>query len=244
MDAPTEVTRWDGRTCRGISITLSIAFVVWRGQAPLNIWTCSSSEKYAFGGMFPRIICLSSLLFLLTMTRTPHFHALAHGNRWTAGSTVITAIGFHSVLLRTCKESIIPRVAWFKRFRFYNSQLGKRHISSFPGETSWRRFLWTPLPRFPLFTSRTFIDFHFKKNEKKTMLFLLFFSLYNVELVIFTERMLYISNAIKLHRFHFLYWRSSSSLPAKLSIFSTGQRHSWEPPNPLTSPRRFSWKNR
>ena len=26
------------------------------------------------------------------MTQTPHFHALSHGNRWTAGSTVITAI--------------------------------------------------------------------------------------------------------------------------------------------------------
>ena len=47
MDAPTEVTRWDGRTYRGISIALSIAFVIWWGQAPLNIWICSSSEKYA-----------------------------------------------------------------------------------------------------------------------------------------------------------------------------------------------------
>ena len=46
----------------------------------------------AFGGMFPRTICLSSLLSLLIMTQTPHFHALSHGNRWTAGSTVITAI--------------------------------------------------------------------------------------------------------------------------------------------------------
>ena len=92
MDAPTEVTRWDGRTYRGISIALSIAFVIWRGQAPLNIWTCSSSEKYAFGGMFPHTICLSSLFLLLIMTQTPHFHALLHGNCWTAGSTVITAI--------------------------------------------------------------------------------------------------------------------------------------------------------
>ena len=43
--------------------------------------------------MFPRTICLSSLLSLLIMTQMPHFHALSHGNRWTAGSTVIlTAI--------------------------------------------------------------------------------------------------------------------------------------------------------
>ena len=56
MDAPTEVTRWDGRTYRGISIALSIAFVIWQGQAPLNIWTCSSSEKYVFGGMLPHTI--------------------------------------------------------------------------------------------------------------------------------------------------------------------------------------------
>ena len=40
--------------------------------------------------MFPRTIRLSSLLSLLVMTQTPHFHALSHGNRWTAGSTVIT----------------------------------------------------------------------------------------------------------------------------------------------------------
>ena len=92
MDAPTEVTRWDGRTYRGISIALSIAFVIWRGQAPLNIWTCSSSENYVFGGMFLRTICLSSLLSLMIMIQTPHFHALFHGNRWTAGSTVITVI--------------------------------------------------------------------------------------------------------------------------------------------------------
>ena len=44
--------------------------------------------------MFPRTICLSSLLSLLIMTQTPHFHAPSHGNRWNAGSTVITAIGF------------------------------------------------------------------------------------------------------------------------------------------------------
>ena len=94
MDAPTEVTRWDGRTYRGISIALSITFVIWRGQAPLNIWTCSSSEKYAFGGMFPCTICLSSLLSLLIMTQTPHFHVLSNGNRWAAGSTVITAIAW------------------------------------------------------------------------------------------------------------------------------------------------------
>ena len=93
MDAPTEVTRWNGGTYHGISIALSVAFVIWQGQAPLNIWTCSSSEKYAFGGMFPRTICLSSLLLLLIMTQTPHFHALSHENRWTAGSTVMTAIG-------------------------------------------------------------------------------------------------------------------------------------------------------
>ena len=49
-----------------------IAFVIWWGQTPLNIWTCSSSKKYAFGGMFPRTICLSSLLSLLSMTQTPH----------------------------------------------------------------------------------------------------------------------------------------------------------------------------
>ena len=55
-----------------------------------NIWTCSSLEKYAFGGMLPHTICLSSLLSLLIMTQTPHFHALLHGNRWTAGSTVLT----------------------------------------------------------------------------------------------------------------------------------------------------------
>ena len=42
--------------------------------------------------MFPRTICLRSLLSLLIMTQTPHFHALSHGNRRTAGSTVITAI--------------------------------------------------------------------------------------------------------------------------------------------------------
>ena len=47
-------------------------------------------KKYAFGGMFPRIICLSSLLSLLIMTQTPHFHT--HGNRWTAGSNVINPI--------------------------------------------------------------------------------------------------------------------------------------------------------
>ena len=28
-------------------------FVIWRGQAPLNTWTCSSSEKYAFVGVSP-----------------------------------------------------------------------------------------------------------------------------------------------------------------------------------------------
>ena len=57
-----------------------------------NIWTCSSLEKYAFGGMLPHTICLSSLLSLLIMTQTPHFHALSRGNRWTAGSTVIAAL--------------------------------------------------------------------------------------------------------------------------------------------------------
>ena len=92
MDAPTEVTRCDGRTHRGISIAQSIAFVIWRRQAPLKIWTCSSSEKYAFRGMFSRTICLSSLLSQLIMTQTSHFHALSPGNRWTAGSTVITAV--------------------------------------------------------------------------------------------------------------------------------------------------------
>ena len=65
MDAPTEVTRWDGRTYHGISI----AFVIWQGQTPLNIWTCSSEN------------CLSSLLSLLIMTQMPHFHVLSHGNR-------------------------------------------------------------------------------------------------------------------------------------------------------------------
>ena len=86
------VPRWDGRTYRGISIiALSTAFVIWWGQAPLNIWTCSSSEKYAFGGIFPSTICLSSLLSLLIMTQTPRFHALSQGKRWTVGSTVITA---------------------------------------------------------------------------------------------------------------------------------------------------------
>ena len=45
--------------------------------------------------MFPRTICLSSLLSLLIMTQTPHFHALSHANRWTAGSTVISAIKRH-----------------------------------------------------------------------------------------------------------------------------------------------------
>ena len=67
MDAPTEVTRWDERTYPGISIAQSIAFVIWRGQSPLNIWTCSSSKKYEFGGMFPCTVCLSSLLSLLIM---------------------------------------------------------------------------------------------------------------------------------------------------------------------------------
>ena len=92
MDAPNEVTRWDGRTYRGISIALSIAFVIWRGPAPLNILTCSSSEKYAFGVWFSRTICLGWILSLLIMTQTPHFHALSRGNRWTAGSTVIAAL--------------------------------------------------------------------------------------------------------------------------------------------------------
>ena len=54
-------------------------------------------KKYAFGGMFPRTICLSSLLSLLIMTQMPLFRALSHGNRWTAGSTIITAI--HSPLM-------------------------------------------------------------------------------------------------------------------------------------------------
>ena len=71
---------------------ISIALIIWRGQAPLNIWTCSSSEKYVFGGMFPHTICLRSLLSLLIMTQAPHFHALLLGNCWTASSTVITAI--------------------------------------------------------------------------------------------------------------------------------------------------------
>ena len=87
MDAPTEVTRWHGRTYR------VIAFVIWRGQAPLNIWTCSSQNMRL--EVFPHAICLSSLLSLLIMTQTPHFHALSHGNRWTSGSTAIeTKFGF------------------------------------------------------------------------------------------------------------------------------------------------------
>ena len=76
MDAPTEVTRWDGRTYRGISI----AFVIWRGQAPLNIWT------------FLGKICVWRYVSPYYLLETPHFHALLHGNRWTTGSTVITAI--------------------------------------------------------------------------------------------------------------------------------------------------------
>ena len=69
MDAPTEVTRWDGGTYRSISI----AFVILRGQAPLNFWTCSSLENYAFGALFPHTICLSSLLSLLIITQTQIF---------------------------------------------------------------------------------------------------------------------------------------------------------------------------
>ena len=110
MDAPTEVIGWDWRTYRGINIALSIA--IWRGQAPLNIWTCSSLEKYVFGGMFTRTICLSSLLSLLIMTQMPHFHALSHRNRWTAGSTVITAIN----PLFTCNICCEWRNSWTKNW--------------------------------------------------------------------------------------------------------------------------------
>ena len=53
MDAPTEVTRWDERTYPGISIAQSIAFVIWRGQSPLNIWTCSSSKNMSLEVCFP-----------------------------------------------------------------------------------------------------------------------------------------------------------------------------------------------
>ena len=53
--------------------------------------------------MFPRTICLSSLLSLLIMTQTPHFHALSHGNHWTAGSTVISAIEEHSNKFQTTR---------------------------------------------------------------------------------------------------------------------------------------------
>ena len=37
--------------------------VIWRGQAPLNIWICSSWEKYAFGGMFPPYYLLEFTIF-------------------------------------------------------------------------------------------------------------------------------------------------------------------------------------
>ena len=63
-----------------------------RAGSTEHLNTCSSSEKYAFGGMFPCTICLSSLLSLLIVTQMPHFHALSHGNHWTTGSTVITTI--------------------------------------------------------------------------------------------------------------------------------------------------------
>ena len=98
---PTKVARWDGRTYRGISNAVSIAFLIWQGQAPLNIWTCCSLEKYVLGGMFPHTICLSSLLSLFIMTQMPHFHALSHRNRWTASSTVIIAIVTH------CKSILV-----------------------------------------------------------------------------------------------------------------------------------------
>ena len=78
MDALTKVTRWEGRTYRGRSITLSIAFLIW------HHWT--------FEHALLQKNCLSSLLLLLIITQIPHFHALSHGNCWTAGSTAITAI--------------------------------------------------------------------------------------------------------------------------------------------------------
>ena len=39
-----------------------------------------------------RYVSLYYLLEFTTMTQMPHFHALSHANRWTTGSTLITAI--------------------------------------------------------------------------------------------------------------------------------------------------------
>ena len=138
MDAPTEV---------------SIAFVIWREQAPLNIWTCSSSEKYAFGGMFPHTICLSSLLLLLIVTQTPHFHALLHGNHWNAGSTVITAIAqsvfkcfFLTKMTRDTK--LVPKshgyripLLWFMSKWRAKSTVEHKKVQCFNVSFSWQTHL-------------------------------------------------------------------------------------------------------
>ena len=94
MDAPTEVTRWDGRTYCGISIALSITFKLMLYGEGRHHWTFEYAlleKNMHLEVCFLRTICLSLLFSLLIMTQMPHFRALSHGNCWTAGSTVITA---------------------------------------------------------------------------------------------------------------------------------------------------------
>ena len=98
--------------------------------------------------MFPRTVCLSSLLSLLIMTQTPHFHALSHGNRWTAGSTVITAIWTWKPIsqLFSTKETIFC-VNFFQKgcseqSISEKSFLWRHHFRTY--KTEWHFVLWFP----------------------------------------------------------------------------------------------------
>ena len=93
MDAPSEVTRWNGRSYRGISI----AFVIWREQAPLNIWTCSPSQKYVLEVCFPILFAWVHYFRCWSWPKCLTFMCFHH---WTAGSTVITAIEMNGLGFR------------------------------------------------------------------------------------------------------------------------------------------------
>ena len=75
MDAPTKVTRWGGRLN---IIALSIAFVIWWGQAQLNIWTCSSSKKVCIW----RYCMFSRELLFSCSVHTVHVQATMRGNKY------------------------------------------------------------------------------------------------------------------------------------------------------------------
>ena len=75
MDAPTEVTRWNGGNYRDISLAMARA----RTTEHLNMLFFGKNIRLEV--CFPVLFALSSLLLLLIMTQTPHFHALSHENR-------------------------------------------------------------------------------------------------------------------------------------------------------------------